>query len=132
MRLIDLLKVLNRDEYYALGKMTWIRVLISLFFLGVFFIYYANSDIDYTSEVSIKMELLDIEELKNEAGIITGYRLFLHDSEKDKKIEYPVIGNITPIPKKGNQLPFSRLNVTEGKHQYIFDKPAWKTNAFNY
>ena len=105
------------------------QLVLGLIVIAIIFTYYnyQDSKIDYESEVKVSLLVSHVVTFKNEDGRLTGYRFKLLDNQfPERIIEYPVIGEIKPLPKKGDSLPFSRLDVEGGKHKYIFMRDYWK------
>ena len=128
MKFLKLIKDLYSREI-NIGHARGYQLFGGLIIVAIIFAYYnyEDSKIDYGSEVEVNLVLLDIEVFRNENDHLTGYRLRLFDNEfPDKILEYPVIGDISPLPKKDDFLPFSRLDVEGGKHKYIFLHRSWK------
>jgi len=128
MKILKLIKDLySREINIGLAKVY--QLFGGLIIIAIILAYYnyEDSKVDYGSEIEVNLVVLDIEVFRNENNHLTGYRLRLLDNEFPEKIlEYPVIGDISPLPKKNDSLPFSRLNVEGGKHKYIFLQRSWK------
>ena len=128
MKILKLIKGLYRREI-NIGLARVFQVFGGLIIVTIIFTYYnyEDSKVDYGSEIEVNLVVLDIEVFRNENDHLTGYRLRLFDKEfPEKIIEYPVIGDISPVPKKNDSLPFSRLNVDDGKHKYVLLHRSWK------
>ena len=128
MKLLKLIKGLYSREI-NMGHARAYQLFGGLIIVAIILAYYDHEDskVDYASEIEVNLVVLDIEVFRNENDHLTGYRLRLFDKEFPEKIlEYPVIGDISPLPKKNDSLPFSRLDVEGGKHKYIFLQRSWK------
>ena len=130
MTIFKFLKKLSNHEV-NIGLAKAYQFFGGLIIVAIIFAYYnyEDSKVEYGSEIEVNLVVLDIEVFRNENDHLTGYRLKLFDNEFPEKIlEYPVIGEISPLPKKNDSLPFNRLNVEGGKHKYIFLHRLWKQN----
>jgi hypothetical protein len=128
MKISELIKYLySREINIGLARVFQLFGGFIIFAIILAYYNYEDSKVDYGSETEVNLVVLNVEVFRNENDHLTGYRLRLFDNEfPEKVLEYPVIGDISPLPKKNDSLPFSRLNVEGGKHKYIFLHRSWK------
>ncbi len=102
MKILKLIKNLYNHEI-NIGLAKAYQFFGGLIIVAIIFAYYnyEDSKVDYDSEIEVNLVVLDIEVFRNEYDHLSGYRLKLFDNEFPEKIlEYPVIGEISPLPKK--------------------------------